>query len=218
MVAATLQYDLQVEHALTDKHALQLGVGFMPNRDMLFERILVEAQSYQLESYEESLFENMDFNGFRITPEFKLYTGDDGAKGVYFDIWAKYSKYSLINPAYAQKYDTYVPGVNNVNDFKFDASLINISAGIGIGTQWFIKDVIAIDVLWLGVGFNQALISAEFTSEAGDVNWEKWKEDAGDFSNYGEVEYSDIDNGLKATIKPLLPLALRSSISIGYIF
>lgn len=210
-------FDVQAEYALSDKHGLQLGFGYMHRRNMIFEEAFMETQSAQLESYEENLFENIKLSGFRITPEYKLYTGDDGAKGVYFDVWAKYSFYSLRNSGYAQEYEN-VWGFDRVGDFVFDANLTNISAGIGIGTQWFIKDIITIDVLWLGVGYNQSIISADLTTEQGDVDWDKWKEDAKSFNDYGTVEYSDIDDGLRAKITPLLPIALRSSISIGIIF
>jgi hypothetical protein len=210
-------FDVQVEHAVSDKHAFQLGIGYMPKRDILIKSVLAEAEKEQLESYEESLFDGIDFNGFRITPEFKLYTGDDGAKGFYIDFWAKYAVYSLVNPSYSQEYENLL-GATKSADFNFDASITNISAGLGLGTQWFIKDLISLDILWLGIGYNYSVMSAEYASEAVDINWDKWQEDATGFNDYGEIEFSKIDNGLKAEFKPLIPIALRSSISLGVKF
>lgn len=216
-------YDIQVEQALTGKHAVSLGFGYMPNRNLLFKELLTDMEKDNIASYEESVFQGADFNGYRITPEFKLYTGDgeEGAKGVYWDVWLKYSNYSLVNPGYAQEYENLL-AVSQVADFQFDASVASFGAGIGVGTQWFIKDLIALDILWLGIGYNHTTITSQYSSDAIDVDWDKWQEDASSATTgvgeYVSTEYSTIDNGIEVKMVPKIPIALRSSISLGIKF
>lgn len=214
-------YDIQVEHAISDKHAIQMGFGFMPKRDLLFREFLSNKDSETFSVLEEELFTGIDFNGFRITPEFKLYTGDDGAKGIYFDFWAKYSNYSLDNSSYTQEYDNKA-GITKTDEFSLDGGVSSIAAGVGIGTQFFIKNLISIDILWIGIGYNHSVLSAEYATDATDVDWDKWEADAkGDesiYSQMGDPEFENTDDGLKMTLSPKIPATLRSGISIGVKF
>lgn len=214
-------YDVQVEHAISEKNAIQLGIGFMPKRDLIFRDFLTKQDQETFKDLEEELFTGMDFNGFRITPEYKLYTGEDGAKGVYFDFWAKFSSYSLDNENYIQDYDN-ISGNSTSDEFTLDGSITNIGAGVGIGTQWFIKDLISIDILWLGLGYNHSSFKAQYSTDAVDVDWDQWEADAKDessiYSKIGDPEFEQTEDGLKMTLASKLPIILRGGISIGVKF
>lgn len=214
-------YEVQAEYGIADKYAVQLGVGFMPNRDILLKSILQEEEAQQLETYEESLFGALDFTGFRITPEFKLYTGEDGTKGFYWDFWTRYSQYDLLNPGYKQEYEN-TSNIDKIGTFNYDASLVNFSVGVGLGTQWFIYDKVSIDVLWLGVGYTNTTFIATTTSDASDIDWEKWRDDTKQTYEGNEylkdAEVEALENGLETRIPSPIPVSLRSSISIGFKF
>lgn len=214
-------YDIQVEHAFSEKKSFQLGFGFMPKRDLLFRELLSDKDNKTFSVLEEELFTGIDFNGFRITPELKMYTGEDGAKGIYFDFWTKYSTYSLDNANYSQDYDN-IGGLSRTDDFTMEGNVTSIGAGVGIGTQWFIKDLISIDILWVGLGYNYSVLTTDYTTDAIDVDWDKWKADAqadnSIYSQFGKAEFEEIDNGLKMTLTPSIPVTLRSSISLGVKF
>ena len=206
-----LQYEFSV-----NRIGVQFGVGAMiPRGTKFLSRFDVENQ---LQDGETSLFTNMKMTGFRLTPEVKFYLGDaDAPQGFYISTFARYYRYSL-----KSDYSQVISG--NLESVKHLTSFSSFGAGLGMGTQWVINDKVSIDILWLGVGITKGKINLDLDSSFDSDGWEEveneWKADAAK-SEFDFIKNSEItrdENGVAVKMDNPMPVILRSSISIGYVF
>lgn len=92
-------------------------------------------------------FDLNPFTGIVIHPEFRFYSAKHGApRGFYF---APYFRYSNVSSDGTYNWDAGVPGaVPNIMTSTVRYS--HAGLGIQLGTQFMIKDMVAIDFFWMG--------------------------------------------------------------------
>lgn len=209
--------EIQYEYRLNDKIGLQLGVGGMiPRGTRFLDRF---DPSSQLEDGETNIFANLRMTGYRITPEVKLYLGDDADNptGFYLAPFLRHYNYSLTS-----EYSQFVDG--NLESIGLKVSSPTFGAGLGIGSQWLISDKFTIDVMWLGFGLSGGGIKARFESSFETEDWDEveteWLEEL-EQSEFGFLNRANLTrdaNGITITTRNPVSVILRSSLSIGYFF
>lgn len=160
------------------------------------------------------------FNGFSITPEYRFYLGAEGAPyKFYIGPYLRYRRWGYGMDAFVEYTNN---GTPDAADVRIQGSWSGIGGGVGIGMQWIINDVIAID--WNIVGLGISYQAFKFTGQGSNAN-EDWAavtarlEEA--FSDAPILKdrftLTEAAMGVDAKFGFMLP-SVRANLSIGYAF
>jgi len=124
-----------------------------------YERAFSENTSFQVSYF--YAWSRPDFNiwgsngikwtGFGITPEFRLYTSENGGNGFYLAPYIRYVRFN--SGEYTDDISSYDPNSNiyTPNIQTYSAIETKIGGGFMIGRQWIFADFISLDT-FLGLG------------------------------------------------------------------
>lgn len=175
-------------------------------------------------------FDINPFKGVVIHPEFRFYSAKHGApKGFYF---APYFRYSNLNASAVYTHDPDPLIAPNV--FSTNIQYSHIGLGMQLGTQFMIKDMVAIDFFWMGPRLyaqNTYTLTLNGNPDpsgtsgvtmadlASDIDIESSVGDIPVVGNLIEVQQTSSANELELRVKhPVFLLPWRFGISIGYAF
>ncbi|MEM6343958.1 MAG: DUF3575 domain-containing protein [Bacteroidota bacterium] len=228
---------------LAQENIIKLRLGQLAARkiELTYERVISDNQSFVISAgvrfprntvpgvfsgatSDTSVFvaDELDFafNGFSITPEYRFYLGSEGAPyKFYIGPYLRYRRWGYGLNAFVEYTNN---GQPDQADVRIKGSWSGIGGGVGIGMQWLINDVIAID--WNIVGLGVSYQAFKFTSQGTNPNedWaavrdrldEAWQDVP---IIQDRFELTEADMGVDANFGFLLP-SLRANLSIGYAF
>jgi len=131
------------------------------------------------EEWEQGEFrDGVEWRGFDLTPELRIYTGREAPTGFFFSVLLRYSNYNMSLPyhyiddnvlSFEFEGDRFV--IQNVEvDVDTDINIQGLTAGIGIGGQWIVGNGITLGAdLALGWGFGWGDGEMEILTESIDI-------------------------------------------------
>jgi hypothetical protein len=115
-----------------------------------FEQAINEKSSFQLGFYYTGVsVGDLEYRGFGITPEYRIYLGDNEAPDGFYV--APFVRYQAINMT--------------LEDSNEEADLNTFGGGVLIGRQWIFKERVSLD-LFLGPSFSGGEVKAKGGSDA----------------------------------------------------
>ena len=199
--------DLSYERIINDKSSFAVKVGFMVPLDIVtpYSDYLKQQATQSGASTTSGYTMTKGFiNGFSILPEYRFYTAKEAPKGFYVAPYLKFWRGAMGA--------TILDSV--LHPTEIVASLNIIGAGVGIGYQWVIADVVTIDWNFLGLGADAYILNATITGQDyAEVS--KQIQDSGNASN---VILSGAGNITSITSPPTILPGLKTNFSIGYMF
>ncbi|MFK7924188.1 MAG: DUF3575 domain-containing protein [Bacteroidia bacterium] len=160
------------------------------------------------------------FNGFSITPEYRFYLGSEGAPyKFYIGPYLRYRRWGYGLDAFVEYSNN---GVPDQADVRIEGSWSGIGGGVGIGMQWIINDVLAIDWNIVGLGVSYQAFKINGQGNNANEDWtavrarleEAW-EDVPIIQDNFTLE--EVDMGVNGKFGFVLP-SVRANLSIGYAF
>ncbi len=185
----------------------------------LFEPILTK------EDITTDIFNNK-FSSVGFGFQLKYFPKKEALKGFYLAPYFGYQS-SGIDP-----FNFSFPDSDNPNVTHGGIADINLNVtgvGIGLGNQWIIADVLAIDIMWIGLGYGVSNLNIKGTEQPGeDIDFAKIDADVQNFlnttdeqliSNYADNVTTEYTNDyIKASVKQGIPYTRFLNFSIGYSF
>ncbi len=201
---ALKNYNISLEQKVSSRASLVLNVGFVPKRELpsIVKDVLVDNE----------VSTDISFDGNSILGELRFYKRKNGSlKGFYFAPYASYRNYK-----------------GNYSDIiddeavEVEGKFTTIMGGIQLGTQWLIKNRVAIDWYFLGFSFGQVSTNLTYSSNDPATDYQDLQNDIddelGDFDFLGVKITTESDNeSVSAKVSALIP-SIRSGISIGFVF
>ena len=95
--------------------------------------------------------------------------------------------------------------------------------GVMIGWQWFIKDMISIDLNVFGIGIENDAVNLDLTCDDVDVDYEKWEPEVESeikelFFIGDKIDVDFESNKIKVKASPLVIPTFRFGLTIGFAF
>ncbi|MES2387078.1 MAG: DUF3575 domain-containing protein [Bacteroidota bacterium] len=109
-----------------------------------YERILTDKKSVSINfSYTNVSFDNTQYSGISITPEYRLYLSRKSAAphGFYMSPFLRYMMLDL-----NQNYKIWNYFTNKDDEFAAKAKLSSFGAGLTFGKQWIFNDLVTFDI------------------------------------------------------------------------
>jgi hypothetical protein len=198
--------DLSYERVINEKSSFAVKVGFMVPLDIVapYSNYLDQQATQNGASSTGFTMTKGFVNGFSILPEYRFYTAKEAPKGFYVAPYLKLWRGAM--------------GANvqdsALNPYDIVASLNILGAGVGIGYQWVIADVITIDWNFLGLGADAYILNATVTGP----NYADVSQQIQDSGNASNVIISGAGNITSITSTPTILPGLKTNFSIGYMF
>lgn len=201
------------EHSLSDKVALQLGIGILPGRQAPGSSLI---QGIILENPDNTRFvTDIRFSGYSITPELRFYPfkEDMDLHGFYVAPALRFSRYAL-----KTQYD-YVTAGGEANSLQAKGTLTGFGGNLVIGYQIPIAEELTLD-LYLGGGLNVSRLGISLKDE-GLVAADYAEIEADILEEFGlnPENFPDIisDNGINLGFYLPVPV-IRTGFALGYTF
>lgn len=161
----------------------------------------------------QSIVENK-MRGFSFGLDYRLYGKGKAGRGFYFGPFARYYRYNV--------------KVSMTDDLSGDLAsgqvgLQSISGGIQLGAQWLIKDRIAIDLGFAGLGVSSMNLFGKWTTASNNLDESDRAQLQQDFEDSGipilssKAEFTLEDDEIKLST-PFLSVAWRSYLRVGFYF
>jgi len=201
----------QYERALGGKTSVALGVGMQIPRKL--PGAALNAGDNNNDTGGTTDAGQLKFNGFTVTPEFRLYTKGEALRGFYIAPFIRIGRYAMKGDF------TTTDDAGNVDNFNMKATHTNIGGGLVIGGQWLIADKVAMN-LFFGPKIGSINNTATITTTTATFNPDQeLEEDLEGFPFVRDVtfETNAIGDELKVGAKGLMPW-IRAGFSIGYAF
>ncbi|MFT4660883.1 MAG: hypothetical protein ACI8XB_001152 [Patiriisocius sp.] len=192
------------EYVLSDNQSVALNVTTLIPRELptfFFE-----------EEVDDALEIINRVSGFAITPEYRFYTGNNGApRGFYIAPYLRYSKYSV-------EFSDKVEGEN----YEVTGGVSTFGGGVQFGAQWLVSDAFVIDLYFLGLGADRHNVFIEYSSDDENTDYEQLAndidEDLSDATIIGSRFSTEHGDDFVRVEAPFVYLGLRAGLSIGYAF
>jgi hypothetical protein len=131
------------ERALSHRFAVALGVRYMPQGDLPFEKSFKK----QVKS-DQVNFDLFKMGNVAVTPECRLYLGKGYLHGFYISAYGRYSKFNITAPI---QFTSKSNGTTENVLFKGDVTAY--SGGIMFGMQYTLWKIIVLDIMLIGGNF-----------------------------------------------------------------
>lgn len=206
-------FSLAYEHALSDKFSAQLGIGFLPNRNLPGSNIV---RGIVIKDTDGTQFaEDIRFSGWSITPELRYYPfkRDMDLKGFYLAPALRVSRYAI-------KTDyLYTTSGGDANSLQAKGSLTGFGMNVIAGYNVPIAEELTLDI-YFGLGGNAARLGVSLTDDG--LVAEDYRElEADILSEFGlnADEFPDIisDDGFNLGFYLPTP-TIRTGFALGYTF
>lgn len=229
------------EYAVTGEKANVVKIGFFGlfglDPHLAYERVLTEKSSINvniafigfkgnfpftdIEGEEVSGDVDTKLSIFTLTPEYRIYLSrKDVPRGFYLGPYLRYARYSYqFNTTVDTENDN---GEPTMVDVDIDGTMTATGLGFQMGVQWIIKDIVAIDWGFFGIGFNRYSLKVTGRADGDNVNYEQTAQDIEenlkDIPFIGRrVNFDASDNSISAKI-PFFGMALRTNLKVGVFF
>ena len=209
----TRNISLAYEHSLSDKVALQLGIGLLPGREAPGSDFI---RGIFLKDPDNTRFaEGIRFSGYQVTPELRLYPfkRDEGLHGFYVAPALRFSRYAL-----KTQYN-YITSGGEPGALSAKGTLTGFGGNLNLGYHIPLASSLSLD-LYFGGGFNASRLGVRLKDEG--LVAENYREvEAEVLEEFGlnPAKYSGIvsDGGIRFGFYLPVPV-IRTGFALGYTF
>ncbi|HNW51095.1 MAG TPA: DUF3575 domain-containing protein [Prolixibacteraceae bacterium] len=198
-------YSLGYERMISDNNSLNLNIGYIqPTSSFLIAPGDFKTKEFTVKSVD---------GGFHSSLEYRFYLGKSSApRGFYV---APYVRYGQIKGVYS----------DSVRETLFDVNATGnmFGAGVQLGAQWLIKDLVSIDFSFFGAGVERYCAKLKYkTADHSSYDYSKITADVVDYID--DVDYlskrltNKVSTSNLTSKLPFLFPGFRFSVSVGIAF